>query len=245
MSSLWLKKDCLDLPDKVYEPPRFCEFTPEMRRIYDQALKEILVWLDENQTLTIRHCLTRLLRLGQITGGFVPSDVEREAQPIEGGNPKIDGMMGIIEELQPHDKVIVWARFLPELRLIAQTLKAYYPGGVSRWWGEIKEDVRSVELDKFMNDPTRRFWIGQQHSGGFGLTLTAASHVIYYSNDFSYEARAQSEDRAHRIGQHNKVTYWDLLVPKSIDEKVLQVLAHKRGMADFFSAPIEIAKWVA
>lgn len=245
MSSVWLKKDCLDLPDKVYEPPRFCELTPEMSRLYAQALSEILVWLDEHQHLTIRNCLSRMLRLSQITGGFLPSDEDREAQPIEGGNPKIDGLLGIIEELEPTDKVIIWARFLPELRLISKELKAYYPGGVSRWWGEIKEDVRSVELDRFMNDPSRRFWVGQQHSGGYGLTLTEANHVIYYSNDFSYEARAQSEDRAHRIGQKRNVTYWDLVAPRTIDEKVLAVLQAKKEMAGFFSTPIDLARWVS
>ena len=245
MSSVWLKKDCLDLPDKVYEPPRFCEMTPEQARLYNEARREILVWLDQHQHLTIRNCLSRMLRLSQITGGFFPTDQERDPQPIEGGNSKIDGLFGILEELQPTDKVIVWARFIPELRLIARELKANYAGGVSRWWGEVPEDVRSVELDRFMNDPSRRFWVGQPHSGGYGLTLTAASHVIYYSNDFSYEARAQSEDRAHRIGQTNKVTYWDLVAPNTIDEKVLGVLNVKKEMASFFSTPLELARWIA
>jgi SNF2 family DNA or RNA helicase len=244
MSSIWLKKDCLDLPDKVYEPPRYVDMTPEQARLYAEARTEILVWLEEHQHLTIRNCLSRMLRLSQITGGFLPSDEDREAQPIEGGNPKVDGMLNVIEELEPDAKVIVWARFVPELRLIAQELRNHFGGRVSRWWGEIKEDVRSVELDCFMNDPARRFWVGQPHSGGFGVTLTAASHVIYFSNDFSYEARAQSEDRAHRIGQVNKVTYWDLVVPRSIDEKVLAVLGVKKEMAGYFSSPKELARWI-
>jgi SNF2 family DNA or RNA helicase len=153
-------------------------------------------------------------------------------------------MLGILEELQPTDKVLIWARFVPELRLIAKELKANYAGGVSRWWGEVPEDVRSVELDRFMQDPARRFWVGQPHSGGYGLTLTEANHVIYYSNDFSYEARAQSEDRAHRIGQERKVTYWDLTCPRTIDEKVLKVLNDKREMAKFFSSPLDLARWI-
>lgn len=244
MSFVCRKVDMVDLPDKVYEPPRLIQMTEEQKRLYQDALKEILIWLDEHRTLTIRHALTRLLRLSQITGGHLPSDEEREAQPIEGPNPKIDGMMGIIEELEPEAKVIVWSRFVPELRLIARELNHNYKGGVSRWWGEIKEDVRSYELDCFMNDPKRRFWVGQQHSGGYGLTLTAATNVIYYSNDFSYEARAQSEDRAHRIGQTNKVTYWDLAVPGTIDMKVLAVLRDKREMAEFFSTPGDIVRWL-
>jgi SNF2 family DNA or RNA helicase len=234
----------LDLPDKVYEPPRECPMTPEQNRIYQDARRQIMIQLDEERHLTIRHALTRLLRLSQITGGHVPSDDDRQAQPIEGGNSKIDATMGIIETLEPDVKTIVWARFVPELRIISRELNAAYAGGVSRWWGEIPEDVRSHELDVFMNDPQRRFWVGQQHSGGYGLTITAATNVIYYSNDFSYRARSQSEDRAHRIGQTNKVTYWDLVCPGTIDLKVLAVLQDKREMADFFSTPGDIVRWL-
>ena len=68
--------------------------------------------------------------------------------------------------------------------------------------------------------------------GGFGITLTEASTVVYYSNSYDLEIRLQSEDRAHRIGQQNKVTYIDIVVPRTIDEKILKALKNKINIAE-------------
>jgi SNF2 family DNA or RNA helicase len=76
-----------------------------------------------------------------------------------------------------------------------------------------------------------RFFVGQPRTGGYGITLTAANTVIYYSNSYDLEIRLQSEDRAHRIGQTNKVTYIDLVSPNTIDEKILQALRSKIDIA--------------
>jgi SNF2 family DNA or RNA helicase len=73
--------------------------------------------------------------------------------------------------------------------------------------------------------------VGQPKTGGYGITLTAASTVIYYSNSYDLEIRLQSEDRAHRIGQTNKVTYVDIIAPDTIDEKILQALREKINLA--------------
>ena len=74
--------------------------------------------------------------------------------------------------------------------------------------------------------------MGHPKTGGFGLTLTAANTVIYYSNSYDLELRMQSEDRAHRIGQENKVTYIDLISPKTIDQKIVEALRSKIKIAD-------------
>jgi len=76
-----------------------------------------------------------------------------------------------------------------------------------------------------------RFFVGQPKTGGYGITLTAANTVIYFSNSYDLEIRLQSEDRAHRIGQTNKVTYIDLVSPGTIDEKILQALRDKVDIA--------------
>ena len=76
-----------------------------------------------------------------------------------------------------------------------------------------------------------RFFVGQPKTGGYGITLTAANTVIYYSNSYDLEIRLQSEDRAHRIGQTNKVTYVDIISPDTVDEKILKALKEKINLA--------------
>ena len=85
------------------------------------------------------------------------------------------------------------------------------------------------------NDPSIKYFIGQPQSGGIGLTLTAASYAIYYSNDFNLETRLQSEDRCHRIGTKKSVTYIDFETPKTIDTKIIKALRSKKNLADYIN----------
>lgn len=75
------------------------------------------------------------------------------------------------------------------------------------------------------------FFVGNQQTAGYGLTLTAASTVVYYSNNYDLEKRIQSEDRAHRIGQTKSVTYIDLMTEKTVDEKIVKSLRNKIDIA--------------
>ena len=88
-----------------------------------------------------------------------------------------------------------------------------------------------------------RFLVGHPKTGGYGLTLTAASTVIYYSNSYDLELRLQSEDRAHRIGQTNKVTYIDLIAPDTVDQKIVGALRDKISIADQILGE-EVRKWL-
>ena len=97
--------------------------------------------------------------------------------------------------------------------------------------GETPQEERQQIVKNFQEDETTRFFIGQPRTGGFGLTLHAASTVIYYSNSYDLEIRLQSEDRAHRIGQKNNVTYIDLVSPGTIDEKIINALRDKIDIA--------------
>ena len=100
------------------------------------------------------------------------------------------------------------------------------------YYGETPQDERQDIVDKFQEpDNPLRFFVGQPRTGGYGITLTAANTVIYYSNSYDLEIRLQSEDRAHRIGQTNKVTYIDLVSPDTIDEKILIALKSKIDIA--------------
>ena len=103
---------------------------------------------------------------------------------------------------------------------------------VASYYGDTKDDIRQSIVDNFMDsNGDLRFFIGNPKTGGYGLTLTSSHTVVYYSNDYSLEVRMQSEDRAHRIGQTNKVTYIDLIAEGTIDEKIVKSLNNKIDLA--------------
>ncbi len=103
---------------------------------------------------------------------------------------------------------------------------------MATYYGDTEQDARQEIVNDFQDvENPLRFFVGQPRTGGYGITLTAANTVIYYSNSYDLEIRLQSEDRAHRIGQTNKVTYIDLVSPNTIDEKILQALRSKIDIA--------------
>ena len=96
------------------------------------------------------------------------------------------------------------------------------------FYGATPGEERQLIVERFQDpDSPLRFFVGQPRTGGYGLTLTEAHTVIYYSNGYDLEVRLQSEDRAHRIGQTNKVTYIDIIAENTVDEKVIQALRDK------------------
>ncbi len=244
------KEECLDLPEKIYMS-RFVEMSDEQRKIYNKIVRSSIIEM-EGQQITINHVLTKLLRLQQVIGGFVPVEEFGEAQPIPGPNQRIESMMDMIGESS--GKWIIWARFRAEIKAIKSALSAEYgPGSAVMYYGDVNDEDRSRAIHRFQGErpiienhaivgkepipdhEQARFFIGQQHSGGYGLTLTAAENVDYYSNDFSLEARLQSEDRAHRIGQDKHVTYTDQECPGTVDSKIISALKSKMSLADLIT----------
>ena len=139
--------------------------------------------------------------------------------------------MNVAEELQ--GKAIIWATYTHDIIHIAASLRERFgEDSVATYYGATPQDERQEIVNTFQ-DPSSplRFFVGQPRTGGYGITLTAANTVVYYSNSYDLEIRLQSEDRAHRIGQTNKVTYIDLVAPNTIDEKILQALRSKVDIA--------------
>ena len=222
-----LKMDCLDLPPKVYVR-RDVELTPEQTKVYRQMKKLALAKLENGELATTASVLTQIMRLQQICCGHLTPD-EGEIQPIK--NNRLKELLDVVEELQ--GKAIIWATYTHDIKQIATTLRERFgPDSVATYYGETPQDERQEIVNAFQ-DPTNplRFFVGQPRTGGYGITLTAATTVIYYSNSYDLEIRLQSEDRAHRIGQTNKVTYIDLVSPGTIDEKILQALRDKIDIA--------------
>jgi len=173
--------------------------------------------------------ITRILRLQQILSGFIKYDDGRE-EVIPGTNPRLEELMNVLEEST--GGVIIWATFRRSIEMIYDALaKKYGASNVATYYGETESELRQEIVTKFQAGEIKYF-IGQPRTGGYGLTLTNAKTVIYFNNTYDMEVRLQSEDRAHRIGQKDKVTYVDLVVPGSIDDKILKTLDTKKKLAD-------------
>jgi len=220
-----LKEDCLDLPDKIYVK-RNIALTAEQLKLYDQMKKTALAMLNGKVTSTVT-VLTQLMRLHQITCGHFTAD-DGSTQLIK--NNRVNELMDVLEEIE--GKAIIWANYQKDItNIIESIVKKYGPGSVVDYYGLTPQDERQGNIKKFQDDPECRFLIGTPQTGGYGITLTAASNVIYYSNGYDLEKRLQSEDRAHRIGQKKAVTYVDLITEDTVDEKIVKALRKKINIA--------------
>ena len=226
-SSRILKEECLDLPDKVYLR-REVNLSKEQVVLYHQMQELALAQLAKGELATTASVLTQIMRLQQICCGHLQPD-EGSIQPIK--NNRLPELLEVVEEVQ--GKAIIWATWTHDIHAIEKALsKKYGSGSVATYFGETPQEDRQDIIERFQDPESElRFFVGQPKTGGYGITLTAASTVIYYSNSYDLEIRLQSEDRAHRIGQNDTVTYVDLVSPGTIDEKILSALRDKINIA--------------
>ena len=232
-----LKEDCLDLPPKNFTK-RHIVLTSEQRKIYDQMKKHALSMLNGKITSTMT-VLTQLMRLHQITCGHFTAD-DGSTQLI--ANNRITELMNVLEEIE--DKAIIWANYQKDITSIIESIiKVYGPGSVVDYYGLTPQEERQDNIRKFQNNPECRFIVGTPQTGGYGITLTQANTVIYYSNGYDLEKRLQSEDRAHRIGQKKTVTYVDLICEDTIDEKIVKALRDKINIASEVMGE-ELKDWI-
>lgn len=225
------KAECLDIPEKIYQTVTI-RMSPLQKTFYKRMNEEGILEFDDFDVVAPNQ-LVKLMRLQQITGGFLPSDdPETDGAPIDGGvPPKLAYLVDAVREDYP-GKAIVWARFRYEIALLVSSLREEFGArAVVELHGGVRGEDREETVNRFQEDETCRFLVGQQQSG-IGITLHAAETVFYYSNSFSYEQRYQSEDRAHRIGLRHPVVYVDLVCDGTVDERVRDVLLKAKRTAD-------------
>ena len=222
-----LKEDCLDLPSKIYSP-RYIELSKEQEKAYNDLATFAIAQL-EGQTLTVNNTMTMLLRLHQITCGYLPTDDGQPNVPLK--NNRMDELLNVLEETE--GKVIIWANYRQSIFDIKDTLaKKYGEETVVTYFGDTKDQDRQDIVKRFQDPESPvRFFIANQQTGGYGLTLTQAHTVVYFSNNYDLEKRIQSEDRAHRIGQKNNVTYIDIICENTVDENIVSSLRNKIDLA--------------
>ena len=221
-----VKEECLDLPDKVYMRREF-EMTKEQSKVYKQMRQSAIAFLEEGEASTT-IVLVQLLRLHQISCGFIPTD---EGDIVRLDNNRATELLAALEEIS--GKVIIWANYRNDVFLLKELItKKYGSNSLVTYFGDTKDEERVLAVSLFQDENSDvRFFLGNTQTGGYGITLTAAKTVIYYSNNYDLEKRLQSEDRAHRIGQKNSVTYLDLVCKGTVDEKIIKALRNKISLA--------------
>jgi len=232
-----LKEDCLDLPEKNWTK-RQITLTHDQRKIYEQMKETALAHLNGKVASTM-IVLTQLMRLHQITCGHFTAD-DGTIQDIP--NNRFKELLDVLSEME--GKAIIWAHYQHDVKnIIREVVKIYGEGSIVDFFGLTPQDERQDNIRKFQDDPKCRFFVGTPATGGYGITLTAANTVIYYSNGYDLEKRLQSEDRAHRIGQKKNVTYVDIIAEDTVDEKIVKALRDKINIASQVLGE-ELKSWI-
>jgi len=232
-----LKDDCLDLPPKTFMK-RVIQLTPEQKKVYAQMKSMALAEL-KGKMITTVNVITQLMRLQQITCGHFKAD-DGSFQEIK--NNRVDELMDLIEEIE--GKTVIWAHWQKDVQIIKETLiKKYGKCSVVDYYGLTPQDERQENIKNFQQRAEVRFFVGTPQTGGYGITLTAASNMIYYSNGYDLEKRLQSEARIDRIGQEKPMTYIDILAEDTIDEKIVKSLRKKVNIATEIMGE-ELKAWI-
>jgi len=238
-SSRVLKKDCLDLPDKVYTP-RIVDLTREQEKAYDEMKREAMAIIG-GDIINVTTVLSQITKLHQIVCGFILNE-NREATSID--NNRYQALLDVIEETGDQ-KVVIWANYRHDIKKILKTIREKYGfNAIKAFFGDTKDQERQDIVTEFQDPSSElKYIIANPRTAGYGLTLTIAHTVIYFSNSYDLEIRMQSEERVHRIGQTKKVTYIDLVTPKTVDEKIIKSLRKKINISSEVLGE-ELKEWI-
>jgi len=232
-----LKDDCLDLPPKTFMK-RIIQLTPEQKKVYQQMKATALAMLN-GKMVTTMNVITQLMRLQQITCGHFKAD-DDSVQDIK--NNRIDELIDVLEEVE--GKAIIWAHWRHDIDIIVASIEKQYPGSVVTYYGDTTIEDRQKAIKKIQDPNSKvRFLVGTTQTAGYGITLTGASTMIYYSNGYDLEKRQQSEARIDRIGQKKPMTYIDIIAEDTIDEKIVKSLRKKVNIATEIMGE-ELKAWI-
>jgi len=227
------KEEAVDLPEQTFIT-RNIEMSNQERKLYDALKRDSFAELSNGGQISATTVLTRLLRLQQLTGGFLVSD--DAVKPEQVSTAKLDALKDIIEDyvMESGKKLVVFARFIAEVNAIQELAeKMLKKSGLKAVsiYGAVKKEERGGIVKQFQTDPKTVLFIGQIDTAGTGITLTAADTCVYYSKNFNFATYEQSLSRIHRIGQRNVCTYIDLVVKNSVDEVITNALRKKEDLA--------------
>ena len=233
-----LKDECLDLPKKTFMR-RVVKLTKEQEYAYKQ-MSQLALAQFQGKLMTTATVMTQLMRLHQITCGHFTAD-DGTIQDIK--NNRLDDLSDLLDEV--HGKVVIWAHYQYDVETIVERIKKEHgDNSVVTYYGLTPQDQRQGNIEKFQDkEGPVRFLVGTTATGGYGITLTAASTMIYYSNGYDLEKRQQSEARIDRIGQESPMTYIDLIAENTIDDKIVVALRKKVNIASQIMGE-ELKDWI-
>ena len=232
-----LKDECLDLPEKTFMK-RIVKLSPEQEKVYKQ-MKHLALANLEGKSMTTSTVLTQLMRLQQITCGHFKAD-DGTVKYLK--NNRIDELLNVLDEVE--GKAVIWAHWQNDVEsIITKIKKDYGNSSVVDYYGLTPPAERQTNIERFQNDDKCRFFVGTPQTGGYGITLTAASTMIYYSNGYDLEKRQQSEARIDRIGQKFPMTYIDLMVEDTVDTRIVKALRKKINIASKIMGE-ELKDWI-
>jgi len=220
-----LKDDCLDLPPKTFMK-RIVKLTPAQEKVYKQ-MKHLALAEMEGKQMTTATVLTQLMRLHQITCGHFTAD---DGTIKDISNNRLDELLDVLDEVE--GKAVIWAHYQHDVEQIIERIRKEYGfDSAVDYYGLTPPAERQKNIEKFQNTDKCRFFVGTTQTGGYGITLTAASTMIYYSNGYDLEKRQQSEARIDRIGQKFPMTYIDIMAEDTVDERIVKALRKKVNIA--------------
>lgn len=228
------KSECLDLPQKNYST-RWTRLSLKQQKVYQEAANDLLmdVTLDQFESYTLFRLFTALQKV--VSGIHYNSNKPIFSKPEE--NIRVKTLLNILKDI-PNEKTIIWCKYQYEINVLKKVLKEKYgKEKVAEFWGELSEKKRNDEIDKFRNNA--RFLVANKSCGAFGLNLQFCSYAIYYSNDFNWATRKQSEDRLHRAGQTENVHIIDIICENTIDERIRDTLLSKDSLIKKFKKQID------
>jgi len=233
-----LKDDCLDLPKKTFSK-RIIELSDDQKRVYKQMKQEAIAFLN-GKMVSSATVITQLMRLHQITCGHFTAN-DGTTQELK--NNRINQLMEILDEVE--GKAVIWAHYRYDIKKIVEAIaKEYGENSVVTYYGDTTTDDRQKAIKKIQDkDSPVRFIVGTPQTGGYGITLTGASTMIYYSNGYDLEKRQQSEARIDRIGQEKPMTYIDIIAEGTVDDKIVQSLRKKVNIATEIMGE-ELKAWI-
>jgi len=236
-----LKDDCLDLPKKTFMK-RIVQLSDEQKKVYSQMKQTALAFLN-GKAATTATVMTQLMRLHQITCGHFTSD-DGTTQVLK--NNRIEELIDLLHEV--HGKVVIWAHYRHDIETIVEHIKKEFNTGVDNcvmtYYGNTSVEDRQKAIKEIQDpDSPVRFLVGTPQTGGYGITLTAASTMIYYSNGYDLEKRQQSEARIDRIGQTKPMTYVDIIAENTVDERIVKALRKKINIASQVMGE-ELKDWI-
>ena len=233
------KEECVDLPEKIYMK-RFIPMSEKQLVAYESLRRNAMFIFNDKTTTTVNR-LSQIVKLHQVCCGFTIND-HGEIHDLP--NKRYDELLDVLEEVD--GKVIIWATYRHNIETITNKLKEKYGDTkAAAFYGDTENQVRLDLVRDFQSETSDlTYLVANPKTGGYGITLTASHTVVYFSNNYDLEIRLQSEDRAHRIGQKNKVTYVDFVCQGTVDEKILTALKNKVDIASQVMGD-ELKSWIS